>query len=150
MPEMSVPQDCAPIPPAPAKKRPSGAEYRRRRVAKGLPRNLPSDLRYNKKRNQKNNRGRRLKRRDDMAAYVAAIKLSRGCADCGYRAHPAALEFDHLPGFEKRMPVAMIVHRVTTRAALKAEMAKCEVVCANCHRIRTWSRKQWGPKKTPD
>jgi hypothetical protein len=78
-------------------------------------------------------------RRLEHRARLNAIKLDRGCIDCGYRRHPAALEFDHLPGFEKSFTIGNI------RAAwerVEAEIAKCEVVCANCHAIRTEERKR--------
>jgi hypothetical protein len=70
--------------------------------------------------------------------YFQAIKIERGCADCGYNANPVALDFDHLPGSVK-------MYRVCTMAGMRrdlidAEIAKCEVVCANCHRIRTNDR----------
>lgn len=68
-----------------------------------------------------------------------AIKMERGCADCGYRAHPAALHFDHLPGTTKISEVSTLARR--GRADLLAEIAKCEVVCANCHAIRTAERR---------
>jgi len=69
-------------------------------------------------------------------ALIAEYKLAHGCTDCGYRGHPAALDLDHLPGFEKRANVG----RLLGREAILAELAKCEVVCANCHRIRTGQR----------
>src|SRR5262245_59263926 len=69
-------------------------------------------------------------------ALITEYKLARGCTDCGYRAHAAALDLDHLPGFEKRANVG----RLFSREAILAELAKCEVVCANCHRIRTGQR----------
>lgn len=70
--------------------------------------------------------------------YFQQIKVERGCTDCGYNANPVALDFDHLPGSVKK-------YRVCTMAGMRrelidAEIAKCEVVCANCHRIRTNDR----------
>jgi hypothetical protein len=38
----------------------------------------------------------------EFRAYIQSIKMERGCTDCGYREHPAALDFDHLPGFVKK------------------------------------------------
>src|SRR5262249_24222118 len=123
MPESSVHPDCAPTQPAPSKKRPSGAEYRRRRVAKGLPRNTPSTLRQMAQRRRKCRQRQNLANRD----HVAQVKLERGCVDCGYRGHPVALDFDHLPGFEKSMDLARFCSRQNaTRKKLDAEMAKCE------------------------
>lgn len=71
---------------------------------------------------------------------VQAIKVERGCADCGYREHPAALEFDHRPGEEKSFNIGekMGCYSLTR---IMEEIAKCEVVCANCHAIRTVERR---------
>lgn len=71
---------------------------------------------------------------------VHAYKLEKGCADCGYNLHPAALEFDHLPGTEKKFNVGEKIG-VYKFERLWEEIAKCEVVCANCHAIRTESRR---------
>lgn len=71
-------------------------------------------------------------------AYFQQIKLDRGCADCGYREHAVALDFDHLPGVEKRYRIACMAGM--KRELIDAEIAKCEVVCANCHRVRTANR----------
>lgn len=76
----------------------------------------------------------------DRFARVAAIKIELGCTDCGYREHPDALEFDHLPGFEKVAGINAMLRRGVGWAKIEAEIAKCEVVCANCHRIRTRHR----------
>lgn len=105
----------------------SGAQYRRDRVARGLPARTP---------NEKPSRGPR----PDYSAKAAAIKLERGCTDCGYRGHPDALEFDHLPGVVKVGNVSALIRLGYSWAKIEAEIAKCEVVCANCHRIRTRTR----------
>jgi hypothetical protein len=79
---------------------------------------------------------RKIKRR---AAIVGRWKQRRGCADCGWRGHPAALDLDHVRG-DKVCGVAQMYTYSWDR--VKQEIAKCEVVCANCHRIRTYERKQ--------
>ncbi len=58
------------------------------------------------------------------------------CADCGER-DPLVLEFDHLG--DKRFNIAKGI-RDRNWTAVLAEIAKCEVVCANCHRRRTARR----------
>jgi hypothetical protein len=65
--------------------------------------------------------------------------MSRGCADCGYRGHPRALDFDHVSG-TKLFNIGGVNRDSKPMNALLAEMAKCEVVCANCHRIRSFNR----------
>lgn len=70
--------------------------------------------------------------------YFQRIKVERGCTDCGYDANPVALDFDHLPGAKKLYRVCTMAGM--SRALIDAEIAKCEVVCANCHRVRTANR----------
>ncbi len=62
-------------------------------------------------------------------------KLRRGCVCCGYNESPYALDFDHLDPATKIDGVA----RMSTRniQKIKQEMEKCQVLCANCHRIKT-------------
>ena len=64
----------------------------------------------------------------------------KACADCGGRWHPLVMEFDHLPGTEKRLDIGSPKARKWGWATLQAEIAKCEVVCPTCHRIRTLRR----------
>jgi hypothetical protein len=71
---------------------------------------------------------------------VQEYKLENACADCGYRAHPAALEFDHRPG-EKKLFTIMEKVGAYSMSKIWAEIAKCDVVCANCHAIRTANRR---------
>lgn len=63
---------------------------------------------------------------------------TRPCADCGGTFPPCVMDFDHLDPTTKVAPVALL--RGTQQ--LLIEIAKCEVVCANCHRVRTWKRRQ--------
>ena len=72
----------------------------------------------------------------ERRAMLDAIKVQSGCVDCGYKDHPAALDFDHKDGVDKRYNIAAIpMYRWET---IEAEIAKCEVRCANCHRIRSF------------
>lgn len=72
--------------------------------------------------------------------YLASLKLERGCADCGYKAHPDALHFDHLPGYLKLFDIASA--KTCSLDRIHEEIDKCEVVCANCHQIRTSTRRK--------
>lgn len=76
-----------------------------------------------------------------LRKYVRELKLSSGCMDCGGMFDvPEVLEFDHV-GEDKDRAVAILVGRGISLARLQAEIAKCEIVCANCHRIRTVTRR---------
>ncbi len=48
------------------------------------------------------------------------------------------MEFDHLG--DKIMDIARMTNSGCSVERLLAEVAKCELVCANCHRVRTWNR----------
>lgn len=50
-----------------------------------------------------------------------------------------AMDFDHVSG-TKVAGLARLVNKCVTLAAIDAEIAKCELVCANCHRVRTQKR----------
>lgn len=74
-------------------------------------------------------------RRDRRQVVIDELK-SVPCADCGGRFPPACMDFDHVG--EKTFQIATAYTR--SLATVLAEIAKCEVVCANCHRIRTARR----------
>lgn len=82
-------------------------------------------------------------RRAEMSAYVRGIKASSSCVDCdqSFSDFPEVLEFDHI-GTDKIAAVARLVGQGCGRAKIDAEIAKCELVCANCHRIRTVRRSR--------
>ena len=71
---------------------------------------------------------------------ISEIKMSRGCADCGYNAHAIALDFDHIND-DKIDGVSRMVSKRRPWRDVLAEVEKCEVVCANCHRVRTADRR---------
>lgn len=74
------------------------------------------------------------------------MKIEAGCAVCGFNDHPAALDFNHVRG-EKLFNISMDPKRA--KHLIEAEMAKCEILCANCHRIHT-SEENHGRTKRRD
>jgi hypothetical protein len=82
----------------------------------------------------------KLARARALSAQVLDHLRDHPCVDCG-EADPVVLEFDHLG--EKTASVAELVSRTASMTAVDAEMALCEVVCANCHRRRTAIRGRW-------
>ena len=73
------------------------------------------------------------KNRAKKRAIVTAAK-DVPCTDCGVRYPKRVMEFDHVRG-KKTAAVAVMAVKAS-EAAIRAEIAKCEVVCANCHRLR--------------
>lgn len=78
-------------------------------------------------------------RADAKRAILKNYLTEHGCVDCGYNANAAALEFDHLPEYTKTKNVMGLTYN--SWDVIWAEVAKCEVVCANCHAIRTEVRR---------
>jgi hypothetical protein len=75
---------------------------------------------------------------------INKIKMDRGCAVCGYSSHPAALDFNHIHGdkaFNVSQDPKVAMHK------LLSEIDKCEVLCANCHRVHTYENKHWHTKR---
>lgn len=75
----------------------------------------------------------------EKAEFLREFKTARGCMDCGYNEHWCALDFDHRPGEIKLHEPAMLKF-CKSWDVIHAELAKCDVVCSNCHRIRGFNR----------
>lgn len=87
----------------------------------------------NAQRQESRARGRRA-----AAAYVLDYLRQHGCVDCP-EDDPIVLEFDHVRGV-KDMDVSLMVQRGFSVQVVTAEIAKCDVRCANCHRRATYRR----------
>ena len=70
--------------------------------------------------------------RNDFAEFYKSLKSQLKCEVCG-ESHSACLEFHHVDQTTKDGEVANIARRHSKRKLL-AEIAKCKVLCANCHR----------------
>ena len=79
-----------------------------------------------------------MKHHNRNAIWVNALKVLEGCADCGFNKWPEALDFDHKPSADKEFNISQRLMYSATK--LKAEIAKCVVRCANCHRHITQER----------
>ena len=69
-------------------------------------------------------------------AWLDSLK-NTPCEDCGGMFPPECMDFDHVRG-KKEFGIATSING--GRKRLAKEIAKCDVVCANCHRIRTRKR----------
>lgn len=83
---------------------------------------------------ERTNRSRTLAKRK-----IWEMKESSGCVDCKESYPHYMLDFDHLPEYNKSDSPTAILHRYSWEKAMK-EIEKCDIVCKNCHAIRTWSR----------
>jgi hypothetical protein len=61
------------------------------------------------------------------------------CLDCGRRFPPCVMQFDHREHATKKFMVSQ--NRSGAHSTILAEVAKCDIVCTNCHRDRTYKRR---------
>ena len=73
--------------------------------------------------------------------FLAWLK-SAPCFDCGNCFPPECMDFDHREGEKKRFTVGAGLKY--SAEVLTVEIVKCDLVCSNCHRIRTFARKRRG------
>lgn len=72
--------------------------------------------------------------------FIYKVKTDSGCMDCG-ESDPVVLDFDHRPGTDKEGNIGSYRSLGWSIERLTKEIKKCDVVCANCHRRRTYNRK---------
>jgi len=82
----------------------------------------------------------RKKSRDRAREFVTSYLLEHPCLDCG-ETDPVVLTFDHVRG-EKRANIADMISNSFGVETITAEIEKTEVVCFNCHAIRTQKRSE--------
>jgi hypothetical protein len=84
----------------------------------------------------------RKKQRGTIKDLIRTAK-DRACQDCGIKYPHYVMHFDHLPGHEKLFTIGNYARRSVAVKRLAEEIAKCDVVCANCHAERTYQRGQY-------
>ena len=67
---------------------------------------------------------------------------TNACVDCGNN-NPIVLELDHKDNVEKINTVSHMIHAGFSWKTIENEIYKCEVRCANFHRIRTAKQFEW-------
>ncbi|QZE11250.1 HNH endonuclease [Streptomyces phage Forrest] len=81
------------------------------------------------------------KSRNALKKYVYEYLLSNPCVDCG-EGRPQCLDFDHIDPSAKSGDITTMMKN-GNRIQLLAEIEKCVVRCANCHRVRTAEQFGW-------
>lgn len=71
--------------------------------------------------------------------YVIDYLKEHPCVDCGEK-DPIVLEFDHIK--DKYMNISKMIDSHSL-SLIKLEIEKCDVRCANCHRIKTAKQLNW-------
>lgn len=77
--------------------------------------------------------------RESNVALLRRIREESPCSDCGISYPYYVMDFDHVRG-EKKGDLCGMARAPFPLSTILAELDKCEVVCANCHRKRTHNR----------
>lgn len=80
------------------------------------------------------------KHSQEIRAYVRKVK-NKPCKDCGKSYPHYVMDFDHVRG-KKVDIISRMSRRGASLETLKKEIKKCDLVCANCHRKRTFNEKK--------
>jgi hypothetical protein len=82
------------------------------------------------------------RRKSNRREFIKEAK-SVPCADCNGSFPYYVMDFDHVRG-EKQFILSEAANKMASLDAIEEEIAKCDVVCANCHRVRTYVRSLGG------
>ena len=83
-------------------------------------------------------KAQRKRRESWLTMFIHGLK-DGGCTDCWGIFPRPCMEFDHI------LPKAYNPSRdygMRSPRSVLGEVAKCHVVCANCHKLRTWQRRK--------
>jgi protein-arginine kinase activator protein McsA len=93
----------------------------------------------NREDHKKNMAIRKKRNREINQKKLLDILIGRMCSDCGTKDY-RVFEFDHVSG-DKVNNISQLIAEGYSWKVVTSEIEKCEVVCANCHRIRTFTRQ---------
>ena len=74
-----------------------------------------------------------------LAQYIRGLKEANPCMDCKEYYPYYVMDFDHVRGTKHANVMELIP--TLSKKKIDEEIAKCEIVCSNCHRIRTHMRR---------
>jgi hypothetical protein len=87
--------------------------------------------------------------RKEAIEWVLQYLMTHPCIDCG-ESDPIVLEFDHREGEKKLAAVSTLMTQMkASLKTIKAEIVKCDVRCANCHRRKTEKERGWYKIEAP-
>lgn len=77
-------------------------------------------------------------KKKNISEIIKKIKSETPCFDCGQKYPYYVMDFDHIS--DKKIEISKISNKGSL-SLFKTELDKCQIVCSNCHRIRTYNRK---------
>ncbi len=101
-----------------------------------------SHYRQNKQAYRKNAIKWKAQHKKEVYTYLFDYFKTHPCIDCG-EYDPVVLDFDHKKPVDKVSAISKMVQDSRSIKTIKAEVRKCDVRCANCHRRRTAKEFNW-------
>jgi hypothetical protein len=105
-----------------------------------------SAQRKNYRENKSRYKNNQYQRRLEKAKWFYELKTTLKCCKCGQN-HPACLQFHHIDSSTKMGDVTDLVRSGYKKEIILAEIAKCVVLCANCHMIEHWNERHYNTCK---
>lgn len=80
------------------------------------------------------------KYKNKIKSFLKELKEKTPCSDCRKNYPFYVMEFDHREGVHKIDNISAMVANTRPLLIVQEELLKCDIVCANCHRQRTYIR----------
>lgn len=74
-----------------------------------------------------------------ISDFISSLKKDKPCIDCGVVYPPYVMDFDHRE--DKKYNISHMARLGLSEDAILLEISKCDLVCSNCHRKRTYARR---------
>lgn len=100
-----------------------------------------STVSYHVGRGNENARVKESEARSTIKHFLRHYKSIHPCVDCERLWPYYTMQFDHLPQFKKRFSISKFYDHTNDMTVVIAEMQKCDLVCGNCHSIRSHTRR---------
>jgi hypothetical protein len=94
---------------------------------------------YNNNKKKYNNRNKLYKR--NQTEWYKEYKATLSCSKCGFQ-HPAVIDFHHKDPKQKDFTIGSELYNGKSVEEIKKEIDKCDILCANCHRILHWEENE--------
>lgn len=101
---------------------------------------------YNKEHKAEKNAWRSAKRKETRD-FIRSLKIGKPCDMCGGFFPPVALDWDHIDPEQKSFEICQEgIREMYSEEKLLEEIAKCRILCANCHRIHSAQQRGEDPE----
>lgn len=100
-----------------------------------------STISYHVGQGNENSRAKAQNSRNTIKKFIRSFKETNPCVDCKEYKDYYVMQFDHLPQYVKGFTIANFYDFTNDIKVVIAEMKKCDLVCGNCHSVRSHNRR---------